>query len=179
MAKIIDITNGQGSSDIVNGSYSVVADVNGYDNSSILPNNVDIVDGTNEYNFTIGANGTLTLHVSEDGTETGTPVVGATFVRTDALGNEYGNVITSDASGNAVFDNVPFAATSAPTVYYKQTASDGEHEFSDAVASTTLTTDTQTVEVINSLGALRTIELTDSNYQGLPIDSATLTLNND
>ncbi len=170
MAKIITITDGTGSLDIINGSYSVSADVTGYDNTSITPTSVNIVEGTNTYAFTIGATGTLTLHVSEDGTTSGTPIVGATFVRTDSAGTEYGSVVTSDASGNAVFANVPFDATNAPTIYFKQTASDGDHEFNNAVQNTTLTSSTTTLEITNAPGAQRTINLTDTNYSGLPVD---------
>lgn len=178
MDKQVIITNGVGSIDLINGSYNVAADVNGYDNTSIDPTSVTVDAATTSYSFTISATGTLTLHVTEDGTSTGTPVVGATFIRTDAEGNEYGSVITTDSTGNAVFNNVPYDATNAPAVYYKQTASDGDHEFDNTVQSTTLTTQTSTVEVINQPGASRTINLTDANYESLPIGSATLTLTN-
>ena len=178
MAKIINITNGQGTESLINGTYTVEANVVGYDNTSIDPSSVSIVEGTNTYQFSISATGTLTLHVTEDGTTTGTPIVGATFVRTDSNGNEYGSVITTDSNGDAVFSNVPFDTTSAPTIYYKQTASDGNHEFVNTVQSTTMTTSTSTVEIQNAPGATRTITLTDSNYSNLPIASGTLTLNN-
>jgi len=178
MAKIINITNGQGTESLINGSYTVTANAVGYDNSTINPSSVSIVEGTNTYQFTISATGTLTLHVTEDGTTTGTPIVGATFIRTDSTGNTYGSAITTDSNGDAVFNNVPYDATNAPTIYYKQTASDGDHEFSDLVQSTTLTTSTETIEIQNTPGATRTITLTDSNYSNLPIDTATLTLTN-
>ena len=178
MDKQVIITNGVGSIDLINGSYNVAADVNGYDNASIDPTSVTVDAATTSYSFTISATGTLTLHVTEDGTSTGSPVVGATFIRTDAEGNEYGSVITTDSTGNAVFNNVPYDATNAPAVYYKQTASDGDHEFDNAVQSTTLITQTSTIEVINQPGASRTINLTDANYENLPIESATLTLTN-
>ena len=178
MAKNVIINNGTGSANLINDTYSVTSDVNGYDNTSILPSSVSIVEGTNSYAFTISATGSLTLHVTEDGTTSGTPIVGATFVRTDASGNEYGSVITTDTNGNAVFNNVPFAETGAPTIYYKQTASDGNHEFDNTVASTTMTTSTDTIEIQNVPGALRTITLTDVNYDNLPIDSGSLTLTN-
>lgn len=178
MAKIINITNGQGSEELINGSYTVEANVTGYENTTINPNSISVVEGTNTYQFTISATGTLTLHVTEDGTTTGTPIVGATFVRTDSQGNVYGTVITTDTNGDAVFNNVPYDATNAPTVYYQQTASDGDHEFVDTVQSTTLTTSTSTVEIQNAPGATRTITLTDANYANLPIESGTLTLNN-
>ena len=175
MAKIITITDGTGTSDVINGSYTVTADVTGYDNTSINPSSINVTAGTNNYAFTISATGTLTLHVTEDGTTSGTPIVGATFIRTDQSGNEYGTAITTDSNGDAVFNNVPFG-TGAPTIYYKQTASDGNHEFNNTVQSTTLTTSTETLEIENPLGATRTITLTDANYENLPIESGTITL---
>ena len=177
MAKTIVITNGSGTSNLINDTYSVTAAVTGYDNTSINPSSINVVEGTDTYAFTISATGTLTLHVTEDGTQSGTPIVGATFVRTDSTGNTYGTAITSDSNGDAVFNNVPFDSTNAPTIYFKQTASDGDHEFSDQVQSTTMTTSTSTVEIQNSLGALRTINLTDANYENLPLDGS-LTLTN-
>lgn len=175
MDKQVIITNGVGSVDLINGSYSVVADVNGYDNASIDPTSVTVDAATTSYSFTISATGTLTLHVTEDGTSAGNPIIGATFIRTDSEGNEYGTAITTDSTGNAVFNNVPYDTTNAPAVYYKQTESDGDHEFDNTVQSTTLTTQASTVEVINQPGATRTINLTDANYENLPIGTATLT----
>ena len=177
MSKIIDINNGTGTGELINDTYSVTASVTGYDNTSISPSSVSIVEGTNSYAFTISATGTLTLHVTDDGTTTGTPIVGATFIRTDSSGNEYGTAITTDTNGDAVFNNVPFDTTSAPTIYFKQTASDGDHEFSSAVQNTTMTTSTSTLEIENTPGATRTIGLTDENYANLPI-TGTLTLTN-
>lgn len=178
MAKTITITNGTGSAELINDSYTVTSNVTGYDNTSILPSSVDITAGTNSYAFTISATGTLTLHVTEDGTSTGTPIVGATFIRTDSTGNQYGSVITTDSNGDAVFNNVPYAESGAPTIYYLQTASDGNHEFSNTVASTTMTTSTATLEIQNAPGATRTITLTDTNYQNLPIENGSITLTN-
>lgn len=177
MAKTVTITNGTGTSELINGTYSVTANVTGYDNTSISPTSLTVVAGTNNYAFSISATGTLTLHVTEDGTTTGTPIVGATFVRTDSAGTEYGSPITSDSNGDAVFNNMPFDATNAPTIYYKQTASDGNHEFDSTVQSTTMTTSTSTIEITNQPGATRTITLTDSNYADLPL-TGSLTLTN-
>ena len=177
MSKVININNGTGTGEIINGTYTVTSTVTGYDNTSINPSSVTVESGTNTYAFTISATGTLTLHVTEDGTTTGTPIIGATFIRTDSTGTEYGTPITSDTNGDAVFNNVPFDATNAPLIYYKQTASDGDHEFDQTVQSTSLTTQTSTVEIINQPGATRTINLTDSNYSNLPIESGILTLN--
>ena len=179
MTKSVTITNGSGTSNLINGTYSVTANVNGYDNTSISPSTLSVVDGTNSYAFTISATGTLTIHITEDGTVSGTPIVGATLIRTDSSGNEYGSAITTDSNGDAVFNNVPFAQDNAPTIYFKQTASDGDHEFSTAVQNTTMTSSTATIEIANAQGASRTITLTDSNYSNLPIETATLDLNND
>ena len=178
MAKIINITNGTGTGELINDTYTVTATVTGYDDTSIDPSTLNIVEGTNSYALSISATGTLTLHVTDDGTSTGNPIVGATFYRTDSIGTEYGSVITSDSNGDAVFNNVPFDATNAPTIYYKQTASDGDHEFVNTVQSTTMTSSTSTIEVENPVGATRTITLTDTNYSNLPISSGTITLTN-
>lgn len=178
MAKIVTITNGTGTSELINGTFDVTADVAGYENSTITPSNVTIDTSNNTYAFTISATGTLTLHVTEDGTSGGTPIVGATFVRTDSAGTQYGTEITTDATGNAVFNNVPYDSNNAPTIYYKQTASDGDHEFDDTVQSTTMTTQTSTIEVQNSAGATRTINLTDANYENLPVENGTITFTN-
>jgi len=178
MAKIVNITNGTGTSNLINDTFTVTAEVNGYDNTTINPSSVTIAQGTDTYPFTISATGTLTLHVTEDGTSAGTPIVGATFIRTDSTGTEYGTPITTDDQGNAVFNNVPFSDTNAPLIYYKQTASDGDHEFDNTVKNTSLTIQTGTVEIQNTVGALRTITLTDANYANLPIDVATLTFTN-
>lgn len=175
MEKIITITNGSGSEALINGNYTVTADVVGYENSTINPSSVSVVDGTNTYAFTISSTGTLTLHVTEDGTSTGTPIVGATFVRCDSTGVEYGSSITTDSNGDAVFEHVPFADTGAPAIYFKQTASDGDHEFDNSLQSTTMTTSTSTLEIQNSVGATRTITLMDSNYANLPIEAGSLT----
>lgn len=178
MAKVVNITNGTGTSNLINANYTVTSDVTGYDNSSINPSSITVEQGTNTYAFTLSAAGALTLHVTEDGTVSGTPIVGATFVRTDSSGIEYGTTIISDSNGDAVFNNVPYSATNAPLIYYKQTASDGDHEFDSTVQSISLTTSTQTNQVQNTIGALRTINLTDANYSNLPIDSGSMTFTN-
>ena len=178
MTKIININNGTGTGELINGTYTVSSEVNGYDNSSINPASVTVVDGTNNYAFTVGATGTLTLHVTDDGTTTGNPIIGATFYRTDGNGTEYGSIITTDSNGDAVFNNVPYAATESPTIYYKQTASDGEHEFDTTVQSTSMATSTSTIQVENPVGATRTITLTDANYSNLPISTGTITFTN-
>ena len=178
MEKIINISNGTGTGELINDTYTVTASVVGYDNSSINPSTVNVVEGTNNYALTIEATGTLTLHVTDDGTVSGNPIVGAIFVRTDSNGTEYGSPITTDSTGDAIFNNVPYATTGAPMIYYKQTASDGEHEFSTTVQNTTLTASATIVQIENAVGATRTINLTDANYSNLPIGEATITFTN-
>ena len=186
----INIVDGSGQEQVVNGSYTVSSNVVGYDNTSITPTSLTVDGTTTTYNFTIAANGTLTLHVTEDGTVSGTPVVGATFNRTDSAGdniyltfvgtdsegNVYGSLITTDSNGDAVFNNVPFSETGAPIVYYKQISSDGNHNFDNTVKNTTLTTSTATIQIENQLPALQTFNLTDENYDGLTIATGTITL---
>lgn len=176
MGKSITITNGSGTSEILTGTYSVTVSSNGYDESSITPSSVQIKSDTSEYKFSIAGNGTLTLHVSEDGTSGGKAVVGAKFIRTDSSGTVYGSEITTDSNGNAIFANVPYSATNAPNIYFKQTLSDGEHEYSSDIITVTLDTITKTYEIMNALPSSKTIILTDSNYENLPIESAIITL---
>ena len=178
MAKTVNILNGTGAERLINGVYTVTADVTGYDNSTINPSSITVDQTTNTYAFSISATGTLTLHVTEDGTSSGTAVVGATFVRCDSTGTEYGTPVVSDSNGDCVFNNVPYAASNAPVIYYKQTASDGEHEFDNTLKNITMTTSEDTVEIENILGAERTINLFDANYQNLPIESGSLTFTN-
>lgn len=178
MEKIIPITNGQGSVELVNGIYTVTSSTTGYDNTSITPSEQEITEGVNAYSFTVAATGTLTLHVSDDGTDIGVPIEGATFIRCDAEGITYGTAVTSNADGNAVFNYVPFATQDAPIVYYKQTASDGSHIFDDSLKNTTLTEETATVEIANAEAPLRTFSFTDANYENLPIADGQITLSN-
>lgn len=174
---IIPITNGKGNKSLINGNYSVTASVNGYDNATIEPSLEEISEGVNEYSFTIAATGTLTLHVSDDGTDIGVPIVGATFYRCDAEGTTYGEAVTSGDDGNAVFNNVPYADDgTAPNIYYKQTASDGEHGFTDELQTITMEAETHTVEIANEEAPSRNINLTDANYDGLPIEDGSITL---
>lgn len=178
MAKpyVINITDGTGSGNILNGSYSASAYSNGYDTNSLSPSTIDVTSDVDSYAFTVSASGSLTLHVSEDGTSGGTSVVGAKFIRCDKNGNTYGNEITSGSDGNATFNNVPYASSGAPTIYYKQTSSDGEHDFDSSLKSITLATSSETQEVINTTAKLKTITLQDANYSGLNIEVAEITL---
>lgn len=173
----IPITNGKGSKELANGNYNVTSVIVGYNNDSIDPATVEITEGVNSYDFTIAASGTLILHVSDDGTDIGVPIVGATFYRCDSEGTTYGDAVVSDDDGNAIFNYVPYSAEGdAPTVYFKQTESDGEHTFNGEVQNTTLSEETLTVEIANEVAATREFNLTDANYSGLPIAVGNLTL---
>ena len=117
------------------------------------------------------------MHVTDDGTGIGIPIVGAEFYRCDAEGTNYGDVITSDDDGNAIFNNVPYADDgSAPNVYYKQVSFDGEHVFDDALQTVTLESDAKTIEVENATAVEREFQLTDANYENLPIENGELKL---
>lgn len=178
MAKehIIPITSGKGSKELSDGNYSVVSNIVGYDNSTITPDTVEITEGVDSYIFVVSATGTLTLHVTDDGTDIGVPIKGATFYRCDAEGTTYGEAITSDVDGNAIFNNVPYALENAPLIYYKQTASDGEHVFDDTLKSTSLSSDTLTIEIANNMAAAREISITDAYYENLPVSDGEITL---
>ena len=56
----ITITNGTGTESVLNDTYNVTANVIGYDNQTLTPTTVSVVEGTDTYNFKIGATGTLT-----------------------------------------------------------------------------------------------------------------------
>lgn len=179
MAKqhVIPITNGVGSKELANGTYTVTSLTPGYDDTTIAPSTQEITEEIDTYNFTIAATGTLTLHVTDDGTDIGIPIVGASFYRCDADGNNYGEAIISDDDGNAIFNNVPHSIEgNAPVVYFKQTESDGEHDFNVELQNTTLTEETQTLEITNPAATTRTIHLTDANYPNLPIANGEITL---
>ena len=168
---IAPISNGKGFKELLSGSYSVTANVEGYDNTTIDPKSITITDNVNEYSLKIASNGTLTLHVSDDGTSIGIPIVGATFYRCDSTGVTYGDPIVTDSEGNATFNNVPFSTyKSGPTIYFKQTTSDGEHLFDNSLQEETLDAETKLIEIENTDATTRNFSLTDSNYDGLPID---------
>lgn len=177
MSVSVPITNGKGSVHIVPGTYGVAGTADGYDTNSLEPTNVTIADETSEYSFTIAATGTLTLHVTDDGTEHGIEIVGATFQRCDATGKTYGPVKTSNDSGDVVFENVPFLTSgTAPKVYFKQLMSDEGHTFNSDLQETSLTASTATVQIQNPEANTKNFNLTDKHYDGLPVADGNLVL---
>ena len=173
----ISITNGKGSIELVNGVYNATAVVGGYDASTLDPKQVTIMEGTNDYVFTISAKGVLTLHVTDTGDRiTGVQVVGAKFVRTDSTGTIIGVEAITDHDGNAVFNNVPFASSGSTEIYYKQITSDGGHTFDDTVKSVVMTTSAEIIEIVNPTAPVRNIMLTDASFPNIPIKDGQIIL---
>ena len=175
----IPITNGKGSIELVTGTYNVTAVAGGYDSSTLAPTSVNIVDGVETYAFTISAKGTLTLHVTDTGdASTGIDIFGAKFVRTDSTGTILGTEITTDQEGNAVFNNVPYAASDSNPIYYKQISSDGGHTFDDTVKSIIMTEETQTIEITNPTAPERHFTLMDASYTNIPVMDGQIIVDN-
>ena len=173
----IPITNGKGSIELVNGVYNATAVVGGYDASTLDPKQITIIEGTNDYAFTISAKGVLTLHVTDSGDKvTGVQIIGAKFVRTDSTGTINGVEAVTDSDGNAIFRNVPFAPSGSTEIYYKQITSDGGHTFDDTVKSIIMTTSTETVEIANPAAPDRNIMLTDVSFPNIPIKDGQIIL---
>ncbi len=166
----IPITNGKGSIELVTGTYNATAVVGGYDSSTLNPQSITIVDGKETYAFTISAKGTLTLHVTDTGeATTGIQIVGAKFIRTDSTGSVVGKEITTNSDGDAVFENVPFAASGSNAIYYKQISSDGAHTFDDGVKSIVMINEMQTIQVTNPEAPVRNFTLMDASFPNIPI----------
>lgn len=175
----IPITNGKGSIELVNGNYKATVVANGYDASTLNPQEISIVEGTNNYTFTVSGNGTLTLHVTDTGEKvSGIQVVGAKFIITDETGTTQGKEAITNQDGNALFENVPYYETDSPVIYYKQISSDGAHTFDDNVKSVIMNEQNITVEIENPTAPERNITLTDASYPSIVIKDAQITLEN-
>ncbi len=167
----VTITNGTGSQVMQAGAYDVTATAVGYDVSTLEPKTYTATTTPNSQAFTLSANGTLTLNVNETGAAGGTPITSGSLVMTDATGTEeYGQPVTIDASGNAVFENVPYGTTAEPfTLYFKQlSTAEGYNPFV-GVITVQMTAQTQTEYVQNTAAAEQTFTLRDANYD-MPID---------
>lgn len=174
----IPITNGKGSIELVNGVYNATAVVGGYDASTLDPKQITIIEGTNDYAFTISAKGVLTLHVTDSGDKvTGVQIIGAKFVRTDSTGTINGVEAVTDSDGNAIFRNVPFAPSGSTEIYYKQITSDGGHTFDDTVKSIVMNEQNKIVEIINPEAPLRNFTLTDASFPNVVISDGQIILN--
>lgn len=172
----IPITNGKGSQEVVDGTYNVTADVNGYDNTTLTPKTVTITPSTTTYTFQISATGTLTLNVTDTGTTSGTEIVGATFQLTDSTGNTIINEATTNEQGIATFSNVPYGNNIV--LYYKQTASDSSHTFDNTVKSIAMNQQNTQVDIANPAAPVVNFTLTDANNNNLLINDGNLFLEN-
>lgn len=167
---VVTITNGAGSERLPIGSYNVTASVTGY--TGVLDPTTFTASGTpGSESFTIAAEGTLTLVVNETGASGGTPITGGTFIRCSADGSQtYGTAKTISATGECVFDHVPYGTTLAPyELYVKQLSSDGRHNFDANPITIQMEEDTQTNYVLNDLAALQSFTLEDAYYSGLKV----------
>ena len=145
----VGITDGIGTIALADGNYEVSANTLGYNNSSISPKSILLTDEEDTIDFIISATGTLTLHVVE--TDTNLPIIGAKFYRCSSIGVTYGDIITTDAFGNATFKNVPFAENDPPSIYFRQIESDDKHSFDDGINNIKLVQDTKIINVYNNV----------------------------
>ena len=171
----VQITNGSGSENMKSGNYSVTVSATGYDATSLSPTSYTAGSSAGSGSFTVSANGALTLIFNETGASGGTPITSGSVVMTDSTGNtEYGSAITIDASGQAVFNNVPYDATTPYVLYFVQKETDAGHNPYSGVITVNMSNAAQTEYVLNSPIAEQTFTLTDANYAGLPVADATL-----
>ncbi len=169
----VTITNGTGSQAMQAGTYTVTATAEGYDTSTLSPTTFTATGSTATQAFTISASGTLTFIVNETGAEGGTAITGGTIIMTDSTGTtEYGEAVSINSNGEAVFNNVPYGSADTPfTLYFKQLTSDGDHNIYDGVITVTMTGQTQTEYIENGAIAEQTFTLTDSTYS-LPVNGS-------
>ena len=158
------------------GTYSVSVSANGYEATTLSPTNYTATESAGSGSFTVSADGTLTLVFNDTGASGGTPVTSGSVVMTDGTGaTEYGSPVTIGATGEAVFNNVPYSAGTPYVLYFVQKATDADHNLYEGVITVNMANATQTEYVLNSPIALQSFTLTDANYQGLPVSDATLT----
>lgn len=173
----VNFTNGSASQAMKAGTYSVEAtSAPGYDLSTLSPTSFTATTSAGSQAFTLSATGTLTFVVNETGAQGGTAVTGGTIVMTDSTGSvEYGSAVNISSNGEAVFNNVPYGDGTSPyTLYFKQLTSDDGHNVYSGIISVSMTSSTQTEYVENLPIAEQSLTLTDANYSGLPVESATL-----
>ena len=178
----VEITDGQGTTKMKAGTYTVSAtEANGYDVTTLTPTSYTATTSTGSGTFTLSATGTLTFIVNETGAQGGTPVTSGTIIMTNSTGTEeYGLAVSINSQGEAIFNNVPHGSSGTPyQLYFKQLTTDESHNIYEGVISVSMTSETQTEYIQNSAIETQTITLTDANYDGLPISSATLNFSNE
>ncbi len=177
MAYQVTITNGTGSLAMQKGEYAVTCtQAQGYNLTSLSPTTYTVTTAPGSQAFTLTADGTLTLTVNETGAQGGTPITSGSIVMTDQTGaTEYGSAVTIDQTGVATFNNVPYGDGTNPiTLYFKQTATDADHNLYESVITVTMDAQTVTSYVKNDPIALQSFTLTDATYSGLPVGDAIL-----
>lgn len=176
MAKYdVTILNGQGSTPMREGTYTVSVFAPGYGADTLIPTTYTATSSEGTEAFTVEGAGTLTFNVNETGAAGGTPITAGTIVMTDSTGTtQYGSAVTIGTDGNAVFEKVPYGTTEAPfALFFKQTESDATHIPYDGVITVNMTSATQTEYVKNDLPTVQTFTLADATYS-LPIANAML-----
>lgn len=172
----VQITNGQGSENMKKGTYSVSVSANGYEATTLSPTTFTATESAGSGSFTLSADGVLTLIFNETGASGGTPITGGSVVMTDSTGaTEYGSAVNIDATGQAVFNNVPYSSGTPYVLYFVQKATDDDHNVYEGVITVNMASAAQTEYVLNSPIAAQSFTLTDANYAGLPVAGATLT----
>ncbi len=172
----VQITNGSGSENMKKGSYSVTVSAAGYDATSLSPTSYTATESAGSGSFTVSADGVLTIVFNETGAQGGTPITSGSVVMTDSTGaTEYGSAVTVSATGEAVFNNVPYVTGTGYQLYFVQKSTDADHNLYEGVISVSMEDATQTAYVLNSPIAAQAFTLTDANYAGLPVADATLT----
>ena len=172
----VEITNGNGSQNMKKGDYSVTVSANGYEATTLSPTSYSASASSGTGNFTVSANGVLTLTFNETGASGGTAVTSGSVVMTDSTGaTEYGSPVNIGANGEAVFNNVPYGAETPYVLYFVQKSTDDSHNVYEGVITVNMASASQSEYVINLPIANQTFSLTDANYSGLPVASATLT----
>ena len=170
----VQITNGVGSAAMKSGTYNVTASANGYDASTLSPSTYTATAAAGSGAFTLSADGALTLIFNETGAEGGTPITSGSVVMTDSSGQtQYGSPVSINENGIAIFNNVPYNLDNPYQLYFKQLASDDNHNPYPDVLTVGMGSDAQTEYIINSPIAEQSFTLTDANY-GFPIAQATL-----
>ncbi len=168
----VTIENGIGKVKIVNGKYNVVSNIPGYDNDSLSPKSVEIVDNIETYVFTVSASGTLKIHVTDNVNN----ISNAKFIRCDEQGNSLGIEVETNTEGYATFNNVPFNEEKSLKVYFKQITSDGKHTFSEEIKEIELKKNEEIIEIINPEAPLKKFTISDTNYASVSLTDGDLTL---
>lgn len=171
----INIINGTATAELPAGTYSGKSEAVGYAEETIT--GLVITAAQNKVELTIGATGSLKITLTDS--VSGDPIVGAKFKRSNADGTKtYGSESDfTDENGEITLNNLPWAATDAPAVYFMQTATDIYHDLPTTPITTTLVSESgNTLSATNVHNNMRTVTLTDSEYAGMPIGEALITI---